>query len=214
MREDVRRMRGGFTLIELLIVVAIIAILAAIAVPNFLEAQVRSKVSRCKADMRSIATAIESYVVDNNKYPDASMARITNNFNNRLLNVTTPVAYMSSYPVDTFRLKRTKFPDSGSPDTSTFDYTDKQTALDPTTPPEYGFNLFTLDQSFVQYFDNNASTAWYMLSPGPDFNNAPFDTGTPIPFFTTRRRVLESYDATNGSTSNGAIWRTNAVFDK
>lgn len=208
------RRQLGFTLIELLIVVAIIAILAAIAVPNFLEAQVRSKVSRCKADMRSIATAIESYVVDNNKYPDASMARITNTFNNRLLNVTTPVAYMTSYPVDTFRLKRTKFPDSGSPDTSTFDYADKQTAIDPTAAPDYGFNLFTLDQAFVQYFDGNPSTAWYMLSPGPDFNNAPFDTGTPIGVLTTRRRILETYDATNGSTSNGAIWRTNAVFDK
>ncbi len=50
-----------FTLIEILIVVAIIAILAAIAVPNFLEAQVRSKVSRTKSDMRSVATALESY---------------------------------------------------------------------------------------------------------------------------------------------------------
>src|SRR5690349_15764472 len=59
----------AFTLIELLIVVAIIAILAAIAVPNFLEAQTRSKVSRTKADMRSVTTAIESYAVDNNKYP-------------------------------------------------------------------------------------------------------------------------------------------------
>jgi len=58
----------GFTLIELLIVVAIIAILAAIAVPNFLEAQVRSKVSRAKTDMRTLATALEAYYVDNNAY--------------------------------------------------------------------------------------------------------------------------------------------------
>ena len=61
--------RTAFTLIELLIVVAIIAILAAIAVPNFLEAQTRSKISRAKSDERSIATAIEAYVVDYNKLP-------------------------------------------------------------------------------------------------------------------------------------------------
>ncbi len=60
----------GFTLIELLIVVAIIAILAAIAVPNFLEAQVRAKVSRVKSDQRSLATAIESYYTDWNRYPN------------------------------------------------------------------------------------------------------------------------------------------------
>ncbi|MBI1784595.1 prepilin-type N-terminal cleavage/methylation domain-containing protein [Candidatus Sumerlaeota bacterium] len=60
----------GFTLIELLIVVAIIAILAAIAVPNFLEARVRSQVSRVKADQRSYGTAIESYYVDWNEYPN------------------------------------------------------------------------------------------------------------------------------------------------
>ena len=61
---------GGFTLIELLIVVAIIAILAAIAVPNFLEAQTRSKVSRAMADMRSVSTALEVYGLDyNSEYP-------------------------------------------------------------------------------------------------------------------------------------------------
>ena len=59
----------GFTLIELLIVVAIIAILAAIAIPNFLEAQVRAKIARARSEMRNLGTAMEAYYVDNNWYP-------------------------------------------------------------------------------------------------------------------------------------------------
>src|SRR5688500_17758023 len=57
----------GFTLIELLIVVAIIAVLAAIAVPNFLEAQTRSKVSRAKADLVTVCRAMDVYLLDNGK---------------------------------------------------------------------------------------------------------------------------------------------------
>jgi prepilin-type N-terminal cleavage/methylation domain-containing protein len=69
MISQASRNRQGFTLIKLLIVVAIIAILAAIAVPDFLEAQTRAKVSRCKSDMRTLATAIEAYTVDFNIGP-------------------------------------------------------------------------------------------------------------------------------------------------
>ena len=61
----------GFTLIELLIVVAIIGIIAAIAIPNLLNAIDRGKQKRTMADMRSIGTAVESYAVDNNVYPVA-----------------------------------------------------------------------------------------------------------------------------------------------
>src|SRR6056300_980877 len=68
-RRRSRQLNRAFTLIELLIVVLIIAILAAIAVPNFLEFQTRAKVSRVKSDHRSLATAIEAYYVDNNQYP-------------------------------------------------------------------------------------------------------------------------------------------------
>jgi general secretion pathway protein G len=59
----------GFTLIELLIVVAIIGIIAAIAIPNLLNAIDRGKQKRTMADMRSIGTAVESYSVDFNFYP-------------------------------------------------------------------------------------------------------------------------------------------------
>ena len=69
MKKIFMRKKEGFTLIELLIVVAIIGILAGIAIPNFLGARTKAKVSRAFADMRTIGNAIEAYAVDYGEYP-------------------------------------------------------------------------------------------------------------------------------------------------
>ena len=72
------RNKKGFTLIELLIVVAIIGIIAAIAIPNLLSAIQRSKQKRSMSDMRSIGTGLGSYQVDYNGYPAASIVQSWN----------------------------------------------------------------------------------------------------------------------------------------
>jgi len=91
------RARAAFTLIELLIVVAIIAILAAIAVPNFIEAQVRAKVSRTLADVRSLKTGLESYAVDHNIYPEGDFGETNlQNPGVGLYRLTTPISYITS----------------------------------------------------------------------------------------------------------------------
>lgn len=68
------KLSKAFTLIELLIVVAIIGILAAIAVPNFLNARMRATVARIQGDHRAIATAVEMYMTDNQAYPAPELA--------------------------------------------------------------------------------------------------------------------------------------------
>lgn len=87
----------SFTLIELLIVVAIIGILAAIAVPNFLNARVRAKVSRVLSEERSIAESYTLYKVDRGKYaPHIDGDPAQHKY------VTTPIAYLTTSVMDVF----------------------------------------------------------------------------------------------------------------
>jgi type II secretion system protein G len=101
----IRLNKKGFTLIELLIVVAIIGIIAAIAIPNLLNAIQRGRQKRTMADMRAIGTAVEAYAVDNNNYPDDSsdVTNITDSVEPRYIKKLptvdawgTPFEYVSS----------------------------------------------------------------------------------------------------------------------
>lgn len=201
----------GFTLIELLIVVAIIAILAAIAVPNFLEAQVRSKVSRSKSDMRSIATALESYRVDNNKYCPCDKGRDGSFIANltpvnprvqRLAWVTTPIAYMSSIPNDPFAPGKTEpnvtVSDKINKSHPIYVYWDERYAdafkASATTGPSMNPDLST---------ERAARGYWALISYGPDRDFEPA-VAWPPPY-------LGVYDPTNGTVSNGDVWRFGAT---
>ncbi len=120
--------KSGFTLIELLIVVAIIGILAAIAVPNFLNAQMRAKVSRAVSDERNLSVALESYRLDNNKYPSASLAGGTTRVSvyQRWARLTTPISYMASVPFDPFFNQGAEIPSAwGGP---VYEYFERETS--------------------------------------------------------------------------------------
>jgi type II secretion system protein G len=98
----------GFTLIELLIVIAIILVLIAIALPNFLEAQIRAKVTKAKGEIRSLGIAMEAYYLDFKVYPAQSEENILNSSANRpwklsgLKWLTTPIHYLTAVPEDPF----------------------------------------------------------------------------------------------------------------
>ena len=197
----------GFTLIEALIVAAIVTILAAIAIPNLLEAQTRSKVSRVKSDLRALATAIESYAVDHGLPPlDWSVPRgepQTPGMNDGTSGVlfpgyvdtasqvhpglTTPVAYISDcWQTDPFAR-------GASYEAIPFE------------EQKYTYKLFitargvepTEDYVLGGYEDHYG--AWYLVSIGPDrdfYNGGSLVQSTRV------------YDPTNGVVSAGNIFRS------
>jgi prepilin-type N-terminal cleavage/methylation domain-containing protein len=212
----------GFTLIELLIVVAIIAILAAIAVPNFLEAQVRSKVSRVKADHRSMATAVETYYLDNNLYPAMlggtsvaagagrqSADSITplgttgiRTFRLRdssgLSTLTTPIAYITSYFGDPFADTR-GLTCRYFTDRSGFILGSWGPDADQAVGGDLGWNDGNLITTPTR--DGIVETVYDSRLAQPSTTLVAGSTAT------TGRGAF-TYDPTNGTVSQGDVWRT------
>lgn len=191
--------RGAFTLIELLVVVAVIAILAAIAVPNFLEAQTRSKVSRVHADLRSQRVAIEAYAVDANAYPrmtwggppfndlyEGNGSPLQPVWGTLAPSLTTPIAYMTRYDlIDPFMTNPRI-----QADLRLYTYHDLKTRTLLASTPTTGPMLYTPSSEENEYFERNFG-AYAQMSAGPDVSAAPF---------------YEQYDPTNGTVSAGNIW--------
>ena len=222
----------GFTLIELLIVVAIIAILAAIAVPNFLEAQVRSKVARVRADVRTLATALESYHVDNGKYPPGEMQvpaywGMTNpSFLSGISAVdwrwsfwTSPVAYMTSIPHDPFAVTGKLNAAKTGPFTISMEkryvYVADATTLVGGSPAP---NAMSNANFGTHGYMSRAGVTWLIYSWGPSRKRLPGDgkgadaikIASHVPSDAGQWNYPDGlYDATNGTASWGMLMRTN-----
>jgi len=206
-------MKQAFTLIELLIVVAIIGILAAIAVPNFLNAQVRAKLARGMADMRNMGTAIESFRLDQNFLlidfwdddSELGIERITklgvrpfdNSMNRTMIQVlaplTTPISYMSTVPRDPFNknAKNSQGSDFGTTSQDSYIYGDKE--------PVFGgenHNLKLVLPGVAERWGLQplGMNDWALLGIGPDadWQSRGYDEGIP-------------YQVTNGVISSGDI---------
>ncbi len=208
--------RKAFTLIELLIVVAIIAILAAIAVPNFLEAQMRAKVARTKSDLRTCATAMEAYRVDNNLPPvtgEYSASGQERGFlkwqdsagqvhgPGRL--VTSPVAYLTDIPYDVFN-------------TLAYESQRPHGLGPPHSPPQIvSASLYYLGggplsfvigfppgrQWDIVYGGYNKKFTIMLQSVGPDLT----------PWLGPNARDDPFYDPTNGTLSTGDLWYVDTI---
>ena len=182
----VRRRPGGLTLVELIVVVAIVAILSAIAVSHFAEAGMRTKISRVKADFRTVFTAMEMYRMDQNKYVSDAEGRNWASDMKPFTTLTTPVAYLTQVPLSPLDMEI-----SGG--AGNFAY--------------WGNASVTSDKEAVYY---------HVVSSGPDGEyDLYFDMLVPHLVATQDPRFRNKlYDPTNGTVSRGDLHFSNRGMSK
>lgn len=191
----------AFTLIELLIVVAIIGILAAIAVPNFLNAQVRAKVARVESDFRTLATALESYYLDANGYPP--YGQWGGHTSPRYFNVlSTPVAYLTNPEAvdDPFQVREDQDKQGG------FRYG----YFDPTMPDGPRQKFFRPGAMKTwKGIEMPGAFKWWVISRGPD-RIMDGDSGAAVAggmSLAAGENIFLVYDSSNGVQSRGDLHR-------
>lgn len=185
--------RAAFTLIELLISVAIIAILAALAVPNFLEAQMRAKVARAKSDMRTVAIGLEAYQVDFGCYVENTAPMTV---------LTTPVAYISTLPQDVFfRAERADVPPF--PGLEFYVTLYGYGSMPVESPTRYALASLGPDLDLDVYLDGSPDPIALRFYPG--YSEDLFSQAGVAVNATTFAYI--AYDPTNGTMSNGDVYR-------
>ncbi|MFH1743239.1 MAG: prepilin-type N-terminal cleavage/methylation domain-containing protein [bacterium] len=142
----------AFTLIELLIVVAILGILATLAIPNLLNAQIRAKTARAKSDMKVMETALHTYRMDHSAYFQWGGSETSGE---RYHALTTPVAYLTLIPIDPFVYNPLALPD-------TLDVFESTKEIDYIPYNEQGFLFLSSNRP------DHRITDWMLGSLGPD----------------------------------------------